>query len=471
MFQHVSFDYKTTGSDFLGLMQAEFDHPSLTSDRFEAFVAGVANDLAEHAFGPLATLVADDGLELWQIDFFEDTVHMALVPSGQVDAFKAWWTTGYRDDPATAHAVRPKLRRVKAKPLPPPAARRADLAVATVTLPADPYIGIDCPLTLLYSRFSDHPDNGSYADAGVWPPATLALPTARTDPDFLRRWQPVCRDGAQNVWACREPDGMFRLAHIDDMAAWSPTWLGGDTPLPGYPDDVKRMGERMIHTGERRPASGKPTYEVSCVTATSTECWYDSRKPLQVFPFPDGERCAIVEDDTRIAIAAGPVTQADFVLLPKPLYAPETGVIPLAGDTVVFFSGTKTRLRMHRLDLATMRHDTCVLQHFGHRGVDRGERYATFGNLEVRQGHGDWWILNHKSNQFGTIDIALLWNAATDDTVVIEQGDIELRQPTVIYQRALGRYLAVSGETVALLREFDEIVRGKEAVRLVWDAR
>lgn len=469
MFQHVSFDYNTTGADFLHLLRAEFDHPSLASARFEALVAGVANDLAEHAFGPLATLVGDDGLELWQIDFFEDTVHMALVPGGQVDAFKAWWTTGYRDDPATTHAVRPKLRRVKPKALPPPVAARPDLAEATVTLPADPHIDIDRPLARLYSRFSDHPDNGNYVDAGVWPPATLALPTVRTDPDFFRHWRPVFRDGAQNVWACREPDGTFRLAQIDDVTAWSPRWLGGDTPLHGYPDDVKRMGDRMLHTGERRPASGKGTYEVSCVTAASTDCWYASRKPLHVFPFPDGRRCAIVEDGARIALAAGPVTPDDFISLPKPLYAPDTGVIPLQGDTVVFFSGTKTRLRMHRLDLATLRHDSCLLQHFGHRGVDRGERYATFGNLEVRQGHGDWWILNHRSNQFGTIDIALLWNAATDDTFVVEQGDVGLRQPTIVYQRSLGRYLAVSGETLALLREFDEIVGGKEVVRLAWD--
>ena len=469
MFQHVSFDYQTTAADFLRLVQAGFDHPGLASDRFEALVAGVANDLAEHAFGPLATLAMDDGLELWQIDFFEDTVHVALVPIGQVDAFKAWWTTGYQTDPATAHVVRPKLRRVKAKPLPPPAVPRSGLAEATVTLPADLRIAIDCPLARLYSRFSDHPDNGSYVDAGVWPPAKMAMPDAATDPDFFRRWRPVCRDGAHDVWACREPNGTFRLAQIDDMAAWSPRWLGGDTPLPGYPDDVKRLGERMIHTGERRPASGKGTFEVSCVTAAATECWYDSRRPLHVFPFPDGRRCAIVEDGARIAIAAGPVTPDDFIPLPKPLYAPETGVIPLHDDTIVFFSGTKTRLRMHRLDLATMRHESCLLRHFGHRGVDRGERYATFGNLEVRQGHGDWWILNHKSNQFGTIDIALLWNAATDDTFVIGQGDVGLRQPTIVYQRALGRYLAVSGETVALLREFDEIVRGKEVVRLVWE--
>ena len=469
MFSHVSFDYSSTAADFLHWVRAEYDHPSLASDRFDALVASVANDLAEHAFGPLATLVADDGLEVWQIDFFEDTVHIALVPTGQVDAFKAWWSTGYLDDPEFAQGIRPKLRRVKAKPLPPPVAPQRDLAADSVTLAADLYIGIDCPLACLYSRFSDHPDNGSYIDAGVWPPAKLALPAAAADPEFMRRGEPVYRAGAHNVWACTAPDGTFRLAQIDDMAAWSPLWLGGDTPLHGYPDDVKRLGERMIHTGERVPASGKDTYEVSCVTATSTECWYASRDPLYVFPFADGRRCAIVEGDARIAIAAGPVTAADFVSLPKPLYAPETGVVPLYDTTVVFFSGTKTRLRMHRLDLATMRHATCLLQHFGHRGVDRGEPYATFGNLEVRQGHGDWWVLNHKSNQFGTIDNALLWNASTDDTFVVEQGDTGLRQPTIMYLRALGRYLAVRGDRVALLREFDEMVRGNEVVRLQWN--
>lgn len=81
-----------------------------------------------------------------------------------------------------------------------------------------------------------------------------------------------------------------------------------------------------------------------------------------------------------------------------------------------------------------------------------------------------WWILNHKSNQFGKIDIALFWNAVTDETFVIGQGDIKLDQPIVIYQRALGRYLAVRGESVALLREFDAMYEGKEKVVLEWES-
>lgn len=124
---------------------------------------------------------------------------------------------------------------------------------------------------------------------------------------------------------------------------------------------------------------------------------------------------------------------------------------------------------MHRLHVATMQHETCLLQHFGHSGIDRGTHYSTFGNLEVRPGHDNWWILNHKSNQLGKIDVALFWNAATDETFIVEQGDIALDQPTILYQRALGRYLALQGESIALPQEFDMLYAAKSKILLQWE--
>lgn len=441
----VSFDYKSTGATFLEMVAHAFDAPCLATAAFDALVAAFRNDLAEHALRPLAALVAADGLALWQVDCFEDTVHVALVPADRVAAFKAYWQDG-----AAAGTVRPALRRVQsdARPLPAP---RPTLAVDVAALPADPTI--DGAIAFVRSPYSDHPDNGHYFDFSVWPPAKLPLPDFDDPSGFARRWRPVHQEGSHNIWSCKEPgrDG-FRLAQIDDMHAWSPAWLGGGASLAGRRDDVKWMHGMLVQATDETDSG---LYGVTCVDAQATTRWYAARKPLHVHPFPGAARCVIVEGDMHLAFADGPVTRADFVRLPARLCAPDTGVIPLYDETVVYFSATKSHLRMHWYDVARMDHRACLLD--------------LPGRPDVRPGHGDWWIINHKTNQFGTFDIALMWNAVTDEVFAIGQGDIALRQPTIVYQRTLDRYLAVSGDTVALLQDFDSMYARKEKTRLCWE--
>ncbi|GGY68474.1 hypothetical protein [Pseudoduganella albidiflava] len=471
----ISFDASSTGSYFLLMVREAFDYPCLYSDSFEALADAFSNDLAKHCFQPLANLISADGLELWQVDCAEDTVHMAVLPTEGVEAFKVSWTEGFQADPEETRHFMPQLRRIQptnAAPARSANARRT-LAVEIVDLPAEPDIDIDRGISLLRSPYSDHTDNGTFFDFSRWPPVKLPLPGFAENADFARRWRHLHRDGERDIWTCMEPKGggapAFKLARIDDLQAWTPAWLCDGASIPGHDDGVKWMCGQAIHVCDKTDAHGKPAYEVLGLSAGASECWYGSRKELHVFPFGDAARCVIVDGDAHIAIAEGPITAADFLRLPKPLYDLAEGVIALGGETVVFFTGTKSHLRMHRLDFATMAHDTCLLKHFGHSGMARGTPYSTFGNLGVRQGHGDWWILNHKSNQFGKIDIALFWNAVTDETFVIGQGDIKLDQPTVIYQRGLGRYLAVRGESVALLPEFDALAGGREKVTLQWE--
>lgn len=434
----VSFDRKSPGAYVFELVRHAYAYPCLAAPAFDALVAVHRNDAAASVFGPLAALAAADGLELWQVDRFEDTLHVALVPASAVDAFRAHWQ----------RAVEPaRLRRIEAGQAPLPAPRPS-LAVDTADLPADPVI--DGAIAFVRSPYSDHPDNGHYFDFSVWPPAKLPLPGFDDPSGFARRWRPVYRDATHNIWSCRTDDGGFRLAQVDDMRDWAPAWLGGGARLGGRRDDVRWMHGMLVQAGEETGA-------VTCVTAQSTARWYAARKPLHVHPFRGAARCVIVEGGTHLAFADGPVTRADFIALPAPLLAPDTGVMPLHGRTVAFFTATKAHLRLHVFDAATMAHRTCL------PGLARD------GGVDVRQGHGDWWIINYRTTRFGTIDPALMWNAATGETFAIAQADIPLHRPTIVYQPGLDRYLAVSGETVALLRDFDTIYRNKETTLLRWE--
>lgn len=478
--QHLSFDYSSTASHVLRMLSSEFDYPCLKTEPFEDLIETFANDLAEHCFKPLAALLAPHNLELWQIDFAEDTVRLAVVPTARVESFKAYWSDEFLHDPEHAAHFKPTLRRivpVKMREIGSNKAKQT-LALDVIRLPAAPELDIDCSIALMRSPGSDHPDNDSWFDFAVWPPAKLSMPAQIEDPDFARRWRPVYQRGQHNIWSCRElpqrggsaDKASFKLAQVGDMNTWPVSWLGGEATLPGRPGKVAWAGGLLVCVSCETDSRGKHWYCVTAASEHDTHIWHCSRQPLHVYPVPGAARCIIIDGDAHLAMAAGPVSQGDFLRLPKPLYNPGAGVVALGGDTVVFFTGTKARLRMHRMDLATMEHKTCLLKHFGHSGVDRGTHYSSFGSLEVRPGHGDWWILNHKSDQFGKIDIALMWNAATDESFVIEQGDIKLEQPTILYQRALGRYLAVRGESVALLRDFQAAYDRKEKQALQWES-
>jgi hypothetical protein len=214
--------------------------------------------------------------------------------------------------------------------------------------------------------------------------------------------------------------------------------------------------------------AGKPASDVLHIAHGVCERWYRSRKRLNLFPFPDGRRTLVVEDATRLAIAEGPITDDDFWRLPKPLFTPDEGVIALDDDVIVYFTETKRFLQMHRLDARSMRHEVCLLDGFGHAQVVKGVRHAGFGNLKVCKGHGHWWLFNHRSNQFGAVDIAMFWNAMTDETFKIVANDMPRLQPTIVYQRALGRYLALHDDTVSLLAQFDALYDSKEKLLLDW---
>jgi hypothetical protein len=490
--RHVDCDYKSTGAYLLTMLRGAFDHACLHTEAYDELIADVANDIASDCFKPLAHHLAPAGLQLWQIDFFEDTLHVAIVPDTEVAAFEQYWRVDYLNEPDAAHFA-PRLRRIapaRAKARNPtartdtqpgaPARKRAkaELPVDTVSLPASPDLDADRCITLLRDPYSDHPDNGKFFDFSVWPPQPLAqVPDAATDPQFARAWRPVYQHGARNVWLCRDPveqdrphaPRSFRLAQIDDMNAWSPLWLGGGARLTGTAEHPKWIHDVMLHVSESTDERGKRVYEVVRVTKADCEVWYRSRRPLQAFPFDDAVRCVIVEDNKALAIADGPVRNGDFVPLAQAPHMGALGVIALEGSTVVYFGKSGTALRMHKLDLSTREHSIAPLTGFGHRGKDRSQPRSGAGNLIVHQGHGDWWILNHKSNQFGEIDIALLWNARTDETIKIGQHDIVLHQPTIIYQRSLDRYLAVTSNVVALLCEFDALYAAKEKVTLEWD--
>lgn len=479
---HISFDYKSTCAYVMQMLQGEFGYDILLSDDFEALIDELDNDIADQCFKPVAGILAGTELGLWEINFYEDTYHLAVVPHAHADAFKAYWSEGFRNDPEQMYDVKPKLRLIAApktasKPRP-PAAKKINLIEASVKLAGDAEFDIDRAVDFVWNSYSKDDDNGKFVDFSVWPPRDAPLPTRAQDRDFAGSWSQVYQDGAHNIWKRRErapegkshKEGTFRLAQIDSMERWSPRWLGGGAGVTDFRSKTYWMNGSFVHIAYCAEEKGKFSSEVVHISDTACESWYKSREPLQVVPFPDAPRCLIVKGDKRLAIAEGPVLDDAFFLLPEPLYShAEEGVIALADEVVVYFTETRRWLKMHRLDTRTMRHEVCLLEGFGHTRTVDGQLDAGVGIVEVCQGHGDWWIFNHRTNAYGKVDVAMFWNAQTDETFKIAARDVAHQQPTIIYQRALGRYLAVQYRTVSLLVEFETIYDSKEKHVLEWD--
>ncbi len=480
---HISFDYKSTCSYVLRMLQSEFGYDSLLSDDFEQVMDELGDEIANRCLKPVAGVLAGTELALWEIDFYEDTCHLAVVPHAQADAFKAYWSEGFRDDPQNDYGIEPKLRLVAAPKTPArpraPAAKKINLIEDKIYFDGHVELDIDRAVDLVWNSYSDDNNNGKFIDFSVWPPRDAPLPTRARDRNFCANWAQVYQDGPHNIWRLRErapegkafEEGTFRLAQIDSLEAFAPRWLGGGAGVTDIHPRSYWMDGAFMHVAYCAEGKGKFSSEVVRISETACESWYKSRKPLRVFPFPDAPRCLIVEGETRLAIAAGPVTNDDFFVLPEPLYGhAEEGVIALADEVVVYFTGTRRWLKMHRLDTRTMRHEVCLLDGFGHSQMVDGKLDAGVGIVQVCQGHGDWWIFNHRTNAFGTVDVAMFWNALTDETFKIAARDVDRLQPTIIYQRALGRYLALQAHRiVGLLVEFETIYDSKEKRVLEWD--
>lgn len=474
---YIAFDYKSSGDYFLPLLQAGFPYPCLHAPEFDDLVDHLAGDLADSCFQPLADYVARDGLGLWKMGFGEDTSYLAVVPHAHADQFKEHWSGPFRQDPDFAYHIVPRLRLVAARThAAPKKARRASLVEDVYPCESMLELDIDCPVSLVWEPDTGHAQEGRFVDFSAWPPKDLPVPGTGEDSRFVSDWRPIYQRGERKLWRERVRDdssgaheSRFRLAQVDGVTPWSPAFIGGGAVLADAHFNSRVTGAGVLHVSERAGKKGKPEYEVVRIGEGSCESWYTARKSLQLYPFPDSARCLVVEGQDRLAIVEGPFGDDDFFRLPKPLHGHENNLLTLAGGVIVYFTDTRSAVRMNRLDPDTMRHESALLKGFGNRQTIDGAVHATFGNLQVCQGHDNWWIFNHRSNQFGTSDIALFWNAGTDQAFKIEARDMPRQHPTIMYVRALGRYVALDHRSVSLMVDFDQIIADREMIEVPWE--
>ena len=88
----VHIDWKTPGSDLLGLLQHYYpDIGVFAGPGFEALLDELSNEMPEVCFEALAPLLAGQGYDLWNLDAGGDDYRPVIVPVAQREAFARYW--------------------------------------------------------------------------------------------------------------------------------------------------------------------------------------------------------------------------------------------------------------------------------------------------------------------------------------------------------------------------------------------
>ncbi|WVV48494.1 hypothetical protein THH46_05200 [Pseudomonas sp. NA13] len=88
----VHIDWKTPGSDLLGLLQHYYpDIGVFSGPEFEALLDELSNEMPEVCFEALAPVLAAQGYDLWNLDAGGDDYRPVIVPVDQREAFAQHW--------------------------------------------------------------------------------------------------------------------------------------------------------------------------------------------------------------------------------------------------------------------------------------------------------------------------------------------------------------------------------------------
>lgn len=88
----VHIDWKTPGGEWLALLPPSYPHiPVLCGPAFEALLDELCNEMPEVCFDALATALAREGFDLWNLDAGGDDYRPVIVPTNQRERFARHW--------------------------------------------------------------------------------------------------------------------------------------------------------------------------------------------------------------------------------------------------------------------------------------------------------------------------------------------------------------------------------------------
>lgn len=491
--REVCFDWKTPGSEFLGLFP--LDYPELEcfqSEAFEELIDEFANEAPENCFDALAAFLGDHGYSLWSLDSESDTYRLTLSTASCESDMLAYWAAP--DDESSEPCLPVRLSvvgRHQASPLggghehqdrpsvvvdrwefghmPPVPSDGQDECLAP------PPFDDDAPCTLW--------------DLRNWPPRQIDVPPSLVQPHSPVSHSPHYTRGSERWWLresrpspkTRRRLELLRLRSLQPFELDFATELAGSGPYTCDDVAVTGCGSSVFVTRTDRENKQVVRCRIERYTDGRAEPWFEARQafsclalsPHSVLLFGEsframwlerGQQPRPVDLPGRLAANGSPfaVSPTEFV------YFTEVRR-PHAHESSVM----EHRLRMHRIELRSGRRRSVLMEDlFSEQTLDLCDRRIQFrdcrGRISAQPGHASWWILNYMSNEFGRKDLAWLWDSCSDRVLRIKPSVFPRQEPTFHYLPSSNCYVAVTDDAWVKLADFDTLREVLAPSRLEW---
>lgn len=484
----VHIDWKTPGSDVLGLLQHYYpDIGVFAGPGFEALLDELSNEMPEVCFEALAPLLAAQGFDLWNLDAGGDDYRPVVFPSVQREAFARHWQSSQGEPRFTATLIEPPA--VKARKPAKPKRGKVKWLQEVHDYPGDTYVHEDNYRNGWAAITEQDEDQWLcfLIDYNQWPPTEQDMLEHRTDGVDGADLQLIDADAQRSLWKRRVVRGdysrddryQYEIRQGNEIAAFGPAgvqWPEFEQPCVVVDSEV--FERQRLYEPEHLTRIWR-------ITADSSEVIFECADELTILPIGprrllfmqhNGPKCWVWHQD--------PPHQAVVAKrMPAEAYKLRASTVYLGGDEILLFSegarqnaehagyqdtvllawrfnfmtGTKTKAMLDGFG-SELRQDTRLL-------VTQPKQVITLrtfhGQLHVSRGHGDWWVWTYRANTFGTHTLAWFWNQGSNEVVKLSTKDIVRVKPQVRYVPGQDRYLAFETAFVARLPAFGEMVEAK----------
>lgn len=490
----VHIDWKTPGGEWLALLPPSYPHiPVLCGPAFEALLDELCNEMPEVCFDALATALAREGFDLWNLDAGGDDYRPVIVPTDQRERFARHW----REHNA-APRFTPTLIEAQTPPARPP--RRSKLKWLQ---DVHDYPGPTSVHAYNYrngwAAITEQDEDRWLCfliDYNPWPPTEQDMLEARDDGVDGADLQLIDANVQHSLWKRQVTRGaydsddryQYEIRQGDAVEGFGPAQI----QWPAFEEPCVVVDGQIYE--RQRLYDPEPLTRIWRITAQTSEIIFEHPDELTLLPIGPNRLLFMQHNGPQCWICnQAPAQHAVIAAKPMPAegYQLRAATAYLEGDEVLLFSeGTRpnrehsgyqeTVLLAWRFNFITGASTRAVLDGFGSE-LRQDTRLLTtqpkqvitlrtfHGQLHVARGHGDWWVWNYHTQTFGTHTLAWFWNQRSNDVLKLSSKDIPRVKPQIRYVAAQDRYLAFETEYVARLPEFAQMVEVLGSEGLVFE--
>ena len=493
----VHIDWKTPGSDLLGLLQHYYpDVGVFAGPGFEALLDELFNEMPEVCFEALAAALAGQGYDLWNLDAGGDDYRPVVFPSDQREVFARHWQSPRGEPRFTPILIEPpKPAAVERKPAKPKRSKLKWLQEVH-DYPGATYVHEDNYRNGWAAITEQDEDQWLcfLIDYNQWPPTEQDMLEHRTDETDGADLQLIDADTQRSLWKRRVIRGdysaddryQYEVRQGNEIATFGPAGV----QWPEFEQPCVVVGSEIFE--RQRIYEPEHLTRIWRITADRSEVIFEDSDELTILPVGpgrllfmqhNGKRCWVWDQAAQQAVVAQPMSAEAYKLRAATAY--------LGGNEILLFSEgarqnvehsgyQETVLLAWRFNFVTGAKSKATLDGFGSELrqdtrllVTQPKQVITLrtfhGQLHVSRGHGDWWVWSYRANTFGTQTLAWFWNQCSHEVVKLSTKDIPRIKPEIRYVVAQDRYLAFEADFVAKLPEFTEIVAAKGCEVLVFE--